>query len=30
MIGIYAGGLIGAGAGALAPGRLIPQMLGFG
>jgi uncharacterized membrane protein len=30
MIGIFAGGLIGAGAGALAPGRLISQMLGYG
>jgi uncharacterized membrane protein len=30
MIGIYAGGLIGAGAGALAPGRLISHILGYG
>ena len=29
MIGIYAGGLIGAGAGAFAPGRLISQLLGY-
>lgn len=29
MIGIFAGGLIGAGAGALAPGRLISQILGY-
>jgi uncharacterized membrane protein len=29
MIGIFAGGLIGAGAGALAPGRLISQMFGY-
>jgi uncharacterized membrane protein len=30
MIGIFAGGLVGAGAGALAPGRLVSQMLGYG
>ncbi len=30
MIGVFAGGLIGAGAGAFAPGRLISQMLGYG
>ncbi|MCW5773706.1 MAG: DUF2306 domain-containing protein, partial [Rhodospirillaceae bacterium] len=30
MIGLYAGGLIGAGAGAFAPGRLLSQMLGYG
>ena len=29
MIGVYAGGLIGAGAGAFAPGRLISQILGY-
>ena len=29
MIGVYAGGLIGAGAGAFAPGRLLSQMLGY-
>jgi uncharacterized membrane protein len=27
---LYAGALVGAGAGALAPGRLISQMLGYG
>jgi uncharacterized membrane protein len=30
MIGVYAGGLIGAGAGAFAPGRLLSQILGYG
>ena len=30
MIGVYAGGLIGAGAGAFAPGRLISHVLGYG
>lgn len=30
MIGLFAGGLIGAGAGAFVPGRLISQMLGYG
>jgi uncharacterized membrane protein len=29
MIGVYAGGLIGAGAGAFAPGRLMSQILGY-
>ena len=29
MIGIYAGGLTGAGAGAFAPGRLISHILGY-
>ncbi len=29
MIGVYAGGLIGAGAGAFAPGRLISHILGY-
>jgi uncharacterized membrane protein len=29
MIGVYAGGLIGAGAGTFAPGRLISQILGY-
>ena len=29
MIGVYVGGLIGAGAGAFAPGRLISQILGY-
>lgn len=30
MIGVYAGGLIGAGAGAFAPGRLLSQILAYG
>jgi uncharacterized membrane protein len=30
MIGLYAGGLIGAGAGAFWPGRLLSHMLGYG
>ena len=29
MIGVYTGGLIGAGAGAFAPGRLLSQILGY-
>jgi uncharacterized membrane protein len=30
VLGTYAGGLIGAGAGAFAPGRLLSHMLGYG
>lgn len=30
MIGLFGGALVGAGAGALAPGRLLSQMLAYG